>query len=248
MVKRPFTEAGSRPASGPGRFPPAILIALVCMLLVPGCEGDDRIPGVDPSRTHFAIPDRARLPYFKTRDLEVFWTSDPERIRNEAHTIEEFQFTDQAASPFGSPQIENKIVVASFFFTRCSGICPALMSRLKQVQSAYLEDPDVLILSYSVTPDIDSPPVLAEYARNRGIRKDRWRLLTGAKTDIYRVARDSFQADTSTRVDQSLMDFVHSERIYLLDGQRRLRGVYNGNTPAAFRELIADIALLKKSG
>ena len=118
---------------------------------------------------------------------------------------------------------------------------------LAKVQEAYAGDAKVLILSHSVTPKLDTVPVLREYADRLGIRDGKWHLTTGSRDVIYELARKSYFAEKASGYAKGANDFLHSELFLLLDAERRIRGVYNGTRGMDVRRLVEDIATLRKS-
>src|SRR5690606_15984026 len=118
----------------------------------------------------------------------------------------------------------------------CSGFCPRLVQNVKKLQLAFGTDPQVKVIFHSVTPLKDTPSLLKEYAQKMDISSPHWHFLTGAKETIYHLARDIYQADTKTDVQQGSNEFVHSENIYLMDHHLRFRGIYNGNSAAAMQD------------
>jgi protein SCO1/2 len=87
--------------------------------------------------------------------------------------------------------------------------------------------PDVMFLSHSVTPDIDSVSVLKKYAIEKGVIDSKWNLVTGNKKDIYYIARKSYLA-VETGNPEELYDMVHTENFVLVDKKGRIRGFYDG--------------------
>ena len=114
------------------------------------------------------------------------------------------------------------------------------------LQEKFKNDPDVLLLSHSVTPEMDSVPVLKKYATERGVISGKWHLLTGNKEHIYRLAKKEYYAGDTIGYYQAVDDFLHTENFILVDKQRRIRGVYNGTLSLEMERLIEDIGELKK--
>ena len=159
------------------------------------------------------------------------------------HHIRDFRLIDQFGGTFTLADIGDRIVVADFFFTTCATICPKMSMQMARVQDAYKEEDRLLLLSHSVTPEIDSVPVIAAYAELHGADPDRWRFLTGDRRQIYMLARKSYFAALDEG-DGSQDDFVHTENFVLVDPQRRIRGFYDGTSVKDVDRLIADIARL----
>ncbi len=160
------------------------------------------------------------------------------------HTIAAFSFTDQDGNNYRESNWKNKIVVADFFFTRCPTICPKMTNSLKAVRDAYKNDESVLISSFTVDPENDNPEILKNYAEKFSIEKTGWKLLTGDKKEIYKLARNSFFI-TATDGDGGPGDFIHSENLVLLDQHRRIRGYYDGTSSISTTQLIQDIKKIK---
>jgi len=159
------------------------------------------------------------------------------------HTIGNFSFTNQYGETVSQKTTEGKIYVADFFFATCQNICPAMSSQLIRLQDAIKND-DILILSHTVNPLHDTVEVLLEYAGKYQAIKDKWHFLTGSKKDINTLAEKSYLV--SAQDDGTPEGFVHSEKFLLIDGQHRIRGVYDGTDSLQVDLMIKDISLLKK--
>lgn len=143
------------------------------------------------------------------------------------HTIADFKFTNQNGKIITQKDYEGKIYVADFFFTTCPTICPKMTDNMVWLQNQIKNNPKVMLLSHSVTPDIDSVPVLKKYAIKKGVIDSKWNLVTGDKKDIYYIARKSYLA-VKTGKPEELYDMVHTENFVLVDSKRRVRGFYDG--------------------
>jgi protein SCO1/2 len=168
----------------------------------------------------------------------------PEGKNNDAHKIADFTLTNQDGTPAGTSQWKEKIVVADFFFTHCPVVCPKMTASIKRVQEKYAEDPALYFTSITVDPDRDNATRLKEYTRERGINTDNWDLLTGTKKEIYALARNSFLI-VATDGDGGPDDFIHSEKLVLIDSKKRIRGFYDGTSESEVNQLIIDIKKLK---
>nr|WP_298003283.1 SCO family protein [uncultured Flavobacterium sp.] len=143
------------------------------------------------------------------------------------HTITDFSFKNQNNEIITQNHYEDVIYVADFFFTTCPTICPIMTDNMVWLQEQIKDMPDVKLLSFSVTPDIDTPEVLRAYADEKGVIDSKWNLLTGDKKEIYYLARQSFLAVKTTTVGE-LYDMVHTENFILVDKNKRIRGFYDG--------------------
>lgn len=160
------------------------------------------------------------------------------------HPISDFQLTNQNGESKSLVNWENRIVIADFFFTHCPSICPKMTNSLKKIQAAYTHDQHILINSFTVDPERDSAAQLKKYCERFGINNENWDLLTGNKKDIYKLARNSFMI-VATDGDGGPADFIHSEKLVLVDRQKRIRGYYNGTDEKEVNQLIHDIKKLK---
>ncbi len=167
------------------------------------------------------------------------------------HTIADFSFTNQNGKTITQKDYEGKIYVADFFFTTCQSICPKMTNNMVWLQNQLKNNSKVLLLSHSVTPDIDSVKVLKEYALQKGVIDSKWNLVTGNKKDIYFIARKSYLA-VKTGKPSELFDMVHTENFVLVDAKRQVRGFYDGtnlNGPTEdgvknVKQLLEDILFL----
>jgi protein SCO1/2 len=137
-----------------------------------------------------------QLPYYNTPDFTpVFIESESKLAEKIPHTIGNFSFKDQHDKTVSEKDIEGKIHVADFFFTSCGIICPKMTKHMKMVEKAFPNDKNLVLLSYSVTPWIDNVARLKKYGQINGIQSENWHLLTGRKSEIYQLARQSYFAE-----------------------------------------------------
>lgn len=162
------------------------------------------------------------------------------------HTIADFALTNQNGKLVTQKDYENKIYIADFFFTTCPTICPIMTKNMAGIQDKILNDDDVMLLSHSVTPDIDSVPQLKKYAMEKGVKDSKWNLVTGDKRQIYELARKSYMA-VKTDGDAGPYDMIHTENFILVDKERRIRGFYDGTNTEEMEQLLRDLKILKSS-
>lgn len=186
------------------------------------------------------------LPFYNSADFTPEWVAKTSPAYDSIHTIPAFRFTNQYGETITEQNYQGKIYVADFFFTSCPGICKQLTTHLGLVQKAFQDDSRVLLLSHSVTPDLDSVPVLLKYAAAFGVQKGKWNLVTGNRDQLYTLARRSYFADEDLGEKKSASDFLHTENLLLIDTHRRIRGVYKGTSLQDVNDLIHDIKLLEK--
>ena len=179
------------------------------------------------------------LPIFTPSDLRSNLVH-PSLVGKTEHTVPDFSFIDQNGDMITEETIDNKIYVVDFFFTSCPSICIDLTNNLKQVQSAFIDNDDVLILSHSVDPKIDNVERLKKYAGINNIDDKKWFLLTGPIEDTIRMAQLGYFAIASfSNHDENSL--IHTENVILVDKNRKIRGIYNGTSPLETSYLIEDI-------
>ncbi len=190
------------------------------------------------------VKQRERLPIYNPVDVNPALV-DPE-VQNvfKDHRVGDFRLIDQTGDTVTPADFEGKIYVTEFFFTTCGTICPKMNRQMLRVYQEFEDNPDVMILSHTVTPEIDSAAVLKAYAEKLGVtRHDKWKFVTGDRKQIYTLARKVYFAAT-TEGDGSITDFVHTENFVLVDKEKRLRGFYDGTSKEDVDRLIDDIYTL----
>lgn len=186
-----------------------------------------------------------RLPFYNSPEFApVFVSSAKEAQEKINHTIGSFSFTNQHGDSVTEKNIEGKIHVANFIFTSCGSICPVMTKHMKLVQEKFGSNPDIAILSYSVTPWIDNVRRLKIYADENEITSPNWHLLTGKKSKIYTLARQSYFAEEDLGFTKDSTEFLHTEHILLIDRSKRIRGIYNGTLQLEIEQMITDIGQL----
>jgi protein SCO1 len=168
-----------------------------------------------------------KLPVYNPSDVNPKLVDTTIQYISRDHRIAPFSFTNQNGKTVTNKDYEGKIYVADFFFTTCPTICPIMTTNMAWLQERIKDNPKVMLLSHSVTPDIDNVAVLKEYAKKKGVIDRKWNLVTGDKKDIYYIARKSYLAVETTN-SKELYDMVHTENFILVDTKGRIRGFYNG--------------------
>jgi protein SCO1/2 len=185
------------------------------------------------------------LPFFNKPDWTPEWIDVSDPNYKKIHTIPSFSFIDQNGNTLNEKNIEGKIYVSNFFFTKCRSICPKMTSHMFLLQEYYKKDNAIFLLSHSVTPESDSVATLKAYSELNKVDYNKWRLLTGSKKEIYSLARQQYFAGDSIGVYQTDKDFLHTENFILIDKHRRIRGVYNGTLLVEIDRIKEDIEILK---
>lgn len=191
-----------------------------------------------------AAAETSPLPYYNAEDFTPHWLEDDAEELQGFHRIPDFSFTNQDGEAVTNQDYDGKVYVASFFFTSCPGICPTLVTRLSVIQKTFLDNDNVRILSHSAMPEVDQVPVLRRFADRHKIRSEKWDLVTGPKAEIYSIAKQAYFASEDMGEAKGEGDFLHTEKLLLIDKNKRIRGVYNGLSETAMVDLITDINLL----
>jgi len=192
---------------------------------------------------YFMLRPSDTLPIYHPAQIDQRLVDPEARHAEGEHHITDFHLIDQLGGQFSLADVGDRIIVADFFFTTCATICPKMSVQMERVQEAFRDEPGLLLLSHSVTPEIDSVPVLSAYALLHNADPARWRFLTGDRKQIYALARKSYFA-AMDEGDGGPDDFVHTENFVLVDPKRRIRGFYDGTSPKDVDRLIGDVGRL----
>ncbi|MCB9165300.1 MAG: SCO family protein [Flavobacteriales bacterium] len=187
------------------------------------------------------------LPYYGPKEPVLVQRDGKDVVDTIYAEIPPFSFIDRYGQPFTDKDVEGKIIVADFFFTRCGTICPRMSVNMQQLQLKLNDDAfkDVVFLSHTVDPEHDTPAVLDDYAKKLEADPVRWKFLTGNAKDIYRMGNTGYllsALEDSTSAEQ----FVHDGRFVLVDKQKHIRGYYDGTEASGMNALAADLKMLLK--
>jgi|TARA_E500000178_G_C17027705_1_gene758892 protein SCO1/2 len=160
------------------------------------------------------------------------------------HKISDFELTNQNGQIITHKFYKNKIYVADFFFTTCQDICPIMTKNMYRLQEELKDDNDILFLSHTVIPEVDTVQQLKKYAVENNVDDSKWNLVTGDKKQIYDLARKSYLAVEDTEYGE--FDMIHTENFMLIDKKRQIRGFYDGTDDLEIDRLLSDIEILKK--
>jgi len=184
------------------------------------------------------------LPVYGPKDLNPRLVDESVRKKQD-HRIGAFTLTDQRGRTITEKDLQGKIYIADFFFTTCEGICLDMSRNMAQIQEEFADEESLMLLSHSVTPEIDSVPALMAYGEIHGADNDRWLLLTGERKHIYNLARKEYFAAKHDG-DGGPNDMVHTENFVLVDKEKRIRGFYDGTNDKEVEQAIEDIKTLLK--
>jgi protein SCO1/2 len=168
------------------------------------------------------------------------------------HHVADIRLTNQLGKIVSvNKDLKDKIVVINFFFASCPSICPKLSGNMYLLQQAFKKDPkkefevgkEIQLVSITVDPAHDSFEVLRAYADRYNADHDRWWFLTGNRDSIYNYARNELALAVQPTTGGA-EDFIHTQKIVVLDRARHVRGYYDGLDTAAVKKCAEDIVLL----
>ena len=187
---------------------------------------------------------KPNLPIYQPAEVNAKLVDTSIAHKIKYHTISDFNLINQNGDTITQDFYNDKIYVADFFFTTCQSICPIMTKNMKEIQEKLINDKEILLLSHSVTPEIDSVGQLKKYAIANEINDHKWNLVTGDKKQIYTLARKSYLAVEDSPLGD--YDMIHTENFMLIDKKKQIRGFYDGTLDAEIARLLADIEILKK--
>ncbi len=188
---------------------------------------------------------KEKLPVYNPADLNPELVDSSLHTTDSNHTVADFRLINQNGDTITQEAYKDKIYIVDFFFTRCPSICPVMSNNMGKLQKRFWNTKKVMLLSLSVTPKMDSVPILKAYAERYNANSLKWNITTGDKNHIYELARKSYFAVNDYN-DGLLQDFVHTSNFVLIDTQKQIRGIYDGTIDEEIDELAADIDLLLK--
>lgn len=189
------------------------------------------------------VAPKDELPVYNPADLNPKLVDKSLQNVNKNHKVADFSLINQNGETITQDDYKDKIYVTDFFFTRCPSICPVMTNNMEKLQGIFIDNDDVMFLSLSVTPEIDSIPVLRDYATKKGVIDAKWNITTGDKKHIYDLARKSYFAVVEEG-DGGLQDFIHTPHFVLVDKEKQIRGIYDGTNREDIQRLSSAINFL----
>ena len=193
-----------------------------------------------------ALQPQKMLPVYQPSMVDKSLVDSTLHYTKKYHKVADFSLVNQNGEIITQEEYKDKIYVADFFFTTCLTICPIMTKNMGEVQEAIKDDPNIMLLSHSVTPQIDTVAQLKRYALEKGVIDNKWNLVTGDKKQIYELARKSYLA-VKNDGDGGPFDMIHTENFVLVDKEKRIRGFYDGTNREDIDKLLADIKILEAS-
>ncbi len=188
------------------------------------------------------IPKRV-LPVYQPSQVSEELVDTTMHYVRKYHTIGDFALTNQNGKTITQEDYKDKMYVTDFFFTTCQTICPIMTDNMSRLQKELKGRDNILLLSHTVTPEIDTVEQLKRYAIEKGVDDAKWNLVTGDRKEIYDLARKSYMV--AKDVPEEEYELIHTENFVLVDSKKRIRGFYDGTDSKEIDRLLGDIEVLE---
>lgn len=195
---------------------------------------------------YFILVPQKKLLVYNPADLNPALVDSSMQAIKADHIVSDFQLINQNGKTITQNDYKDKVYVTNFFFTRCPSICPVMSNNMEKLQERFMKTEKVMLLSLSVTPEMDSIPLLWVYSQKYNAKASKWNITTGEKKHIYELARKSYFA-VNDAGDGLLQDFIHTPNFILVDTKKQIRGIYDGTKDTEIKRLIYDIEILMKN-
>lgn len=159
------------------------------------------------------------------------------------HQIQDFKLYDQENHLVTQKNLTGKVIVANFFFTGCPTLCKEIDKNIARLANDYQRNNMLKFVSITVDPQKDDPSVLKTYANSLNANDNQWKFLTGDTATIYSLSRNGFLV-SAINGNNNPDNFVYSEKLILVDQERRIRGYYNGSSVNEIAKLNDEIKVL----
>ena len=162
-------------------------------------------------------------------------------INGSPKKVPSFSFINQNRDTITEKDYMGKVYVVEFFFTTCPTICPRMNRNLVEIQNEFAEFENFGVASFTITPEVDTPEVLKNYAEKYGITNPNWHLMTGDEDKIYELANVGFNIYVG-KDDTVEAGFEHSGNFALIDkeGYIRSRKDEFGNPKIFYSGIISE--------
>lgn len=162
-------------------------------------------------------------------------------------TLPRFELTSHTGAAFGSEELDGRVWVASFIFTRCPSMCPRISATMARVQGRTRQlVPDFHLVSFSVDPEHDTPAVLGEYARAHRASPRAWTFLTGTPAAVRAAVEGGLKVAYGEE-PSAAGGIFHTSHIVLVDRAGRIRGYYDSLVEDDVDRLVRDVGWLVNS-
>jgi protein SCO1/2 len=160
-----------------------------------------------------------------------------------------FTLRTQDNEPYTLENLKGSVAVINFIFTTCPDVCPLLTKQMTKIQARAEERGlPIRIVSVSVDPNTDTPPVLRAYAQKQQAKLTNWVFLTGPLKDIEKVVLEGFKVNYDVGPNPDIFDITHTEHFVLVDAHGRIRSYNRAANNEMIDDILDELALLAKEG
>ena len=228
-------------------------LAIFCLA---GCGERGSRPDSQAELTQFSVPQAGQLPYFRGAIMDPYWPTQADQLPADllglkTVTASRSSLRDQNGVALESADLRGRYTLVYFFYATCSGICPLLTANIRRLagQLEFDDRADLQILAITVDPKRDGQTQLQKFRAKHGIKSPKWRFFTGSFDEIHEIARDQFAGNVQTREGLGdMLDFVHTENLFLLDREGYLRGIYRAPGTGDLERLKIELETLRTAG
>jgi len=153
------------------------------------------------------------------------------------------KLTDQHGNRVTRKDLDNKLVVANFFFTSCGNACPLQTTVLNNVQNQLDASVDVVFLSVSIAPMIDSADAIDGYIEKHQLDHADWRFVTTSVEHTETLVKQFGVTMDNMIVENDQID--HRNMGYLFGKRGRLMQQYQ-LVPGVVDRLVREVSELDK--
>jgi len=160
--------------------------------------------------------------------------------------VPDFTFVSERGRPVAARDLEGRVWIADFIFTRCGGTCPAMSERMAALADLLKSEPRVAFVSFDVDPEHDSLADLATYSRQHGADPERWTFLRSERPAVRALAGEGFKLAVVDGHADDPEPILHSSHFVLVDARREIRGYYDGLEAGGVEKIAGDARRLAR--
>lgn len=203
-------------------------------------------PSFPSELTQYSDPVPGILPYFQGSRMDPFWPHSKDRPADLRRMNNAIFRTEQDKAASALDHAKGKYSLVTFFYSSCVGLCPLIAENMKSLSSRIENQSDIQFISITIDPEIDDVKALQKFRAKHNITQKNWILLTGDKKTTESLAREQFAGEIKIKEGKAgLVDFVHTENVFLLDKEGYLRGIYRARGVGDFPRLLIDLKRLR---
>jgi cytochrome oxidase Cu insertion factor (SCO1/SenC/PrrC family) len=176
-------------------------------------------------------------------------TASPPNVDDHLYPVADFALTERSGETVHRSDLLGKTWVAAFVFTRCAGPCAQVSGAMARLQHELANSPDVVLVSFTVDPEYDTPKVLSEYAKRYSADPKRWLFLTGKPDEVYRLIREGFKLTAQPNEGAERApgnEVMHDTRLAVVDRRGEIRGYFQATDPDGVAQLEAKVRAIAK--